>query len=117
MSSNSAADRASQSARLFAALGDTHRLHVVTRLGKEGPLSITALSADTDISRQAITKHLLVLEDAGLVSSERDGRRQVYSLQRKRLQKAQLHLQMISRQWDSAIERLKSFVEDSAFEP
>jgi DNA-binding transcriptional ArsR family regulator len=109
---SSAAQLASHSAHVFAALGDEHRLRVVMRLSDEGPLSIAELTADASITRQAISKHLAVLEQAGLVKGERDGRRQVYSLERKRVQKAQAQLQAISDQWDSAIARLRAFVED-----
>src|SRR5687768_2601185 len=102
----------SSSARVFAALGDEQRLRLVARLSKEGPLSIVELSADSGVTRQAVTKHLHVLEEAGVVQGSRDGRRHLWSLERKRLQKAERHLQAISRQWDSAIDRLKAFVED-----
>lgn len=112
MPRSSAAQLASNSARVFAALGDEHRLRIVARLGDEGPLSIVDLTEATNITRQAVSKHLLVLEQAGLVRYKRDGRRSVYSLERKRLQKAQAHLQAISDQWDSAVARLKAFVED-----
>jgi DNA-binding transcriptional ArsR family regulator len=112
MPRSSAAHSASVSAQVFAALGDEQRLRLVARLSKEGQLSIAELSADAGVSRQAVTKHLHVLEEAGLVHGRRDGRRHVWSLERKRLQKAQEHLHAISCQWDSAIDRLKSYVED-----
>lgn len=103
---------AAASARVFAALGDEQRLRLVARMSSEGPLSIVELTADANVTRQAVTKHLLVLEQAGLVHAQRDGRRRVWSLERKRLQKAEEELQAISRQWDAAIDRLKHFVED-----
>jgi DNA-binding transcriptional ArsR family regulator len=99
-------------APLFAALGDETRLRLINRLSSGGPGSITQLSAKSDVSRQAITKHLRVLADAGLVRSTRKGREQVWDLETKRLADAHQYLDRISRGWDEALERLRSFVED-----
>lgn len=107
----STAAQITASVRVFAALGDEQRLRLVARLSEEGPLSIVALSADASVTRQAVTKHLRVLEEAGLVQGSRDGRRRVWSLQQKRLQRAQEQLEAISRQWDCALDRLRAFVE------
>ena len=62
------------SAAIFSALGDATRLGLVARLGSGGPQSIARLTGESRVTRQAITKHLLVLERAGLVRSERQGR-------------------------------------------
>jgi DNA-binding transcriptional ArsR family regulator len=97
---------------VYFALGDETRLRVVERLSAEGPLSITKLNEGTGVTRQALTKHLHVLADAGLVKNEREGRENVYRLEPRRLAKAQQHLEEISRQWDEAIDRLRAFVED-----
>jgi DNA-binding transcriptional ArsR family regulator len=99
-------------APLFAALGDETRLRLINRLSSGGPGSITYLSAKSDVSRQAITKHLRVLADAGLVRSTRKGREQVWDLEPKRLADAHEYLDKISQQWDDALDRLKNFVED-----
>ena len=99
------------SAPLFAALGDTTRLGLVARLCEQGPLSISKLAAGSDISRQAITKHLHVLADAGLVRSARDGRESVWELRPRRLDDARRYLDQISSQWDSQLERLRALVE------
>lgn len=99
------------SAPVFAALGDETRLHVVTRLCEEGPLSITRLAKGSRVSRQAVTKHLRVLEDAGLVKSTRDGREHVWELEPGGLQEARRLLDVISREWDDTLERLRAFVE------
>jgi DNA-binding transcriptional ArsR family regulator len=98
-------------APLFAALGDETRLRLVLRLSSGGPGSITQLSATSAVSRQAITKHLRVLADAGLVRSTRRGREQVWDLDPRRLDDAHEYLDRISRQWDAALARLKRFVE------
>ena len=98
-------------APLFAALGDETRLRLIQRLSSGGPGSITQLSAKADVSRQAITKHLQVLADAGLVRSTRRGRERVWDLEPKRLIDAHEYLDRISRQWDDALDRLRSFVE------
>jgi DNA-binding transcriptional ArsR family regulator len=98
-------------APVFAALGDETRLRIVARLCKEGPLSITRLTENADISRQGITKHLHALSNAGLVKSERAGRERIWRLETKRLEDAHAYLNQISQQWDDAIARLRAFVE------
>jgi DNA-binding transcriptional ArsR family regulator len=100
------------SAPLFAALGDATRLRLVSRLCDDGPMSITRLTAGSHITRQAITKHLRVMEQAGLVRSTRHGRESVWQLQHQRLEDARRHLALISKQWDNALARLRKFVED-----
>jgi DNA-binding transcriptional ArsR family regulator len=101
----------SVSAPIFAALGDETRLGLVTRLCNGGPMSITCLTAGTHVTRQAITKHLRVMEDAGLVRSTRHGRESVWQLEQRRLEEAHHYLEIISRQWDEALGRLRKFVE------
>jgi DNA-binding transcriptional ArsR family regulator len=99
-------------APVFAALGDETRLHIVARLCKSGPLSITRLAEGATISRQGITKHLDALAGAGLVRSERSGRERIWTIDTKRLAEARRYLEQISAQWDVAIERLRALVED-----
>lgn len=100
-----------ESATLFAALGDETRLRVVARLCDEGPLSITKLTEGTEITRQAVTRHLRVLDDAGIVRSVRQGRESVWQLQPDRLADARHWLDLISKEWDQALDRLRVFVE------
>jgi DNA-binding transcriptional ArsR family regulator len=102
---------AAGSASVFAALGDETRLRLVARLCQDGPMSITRLADGFDMSRQAITKHLRVMEDAGLVRSSWQGRESVWQLEQKRLAAARRHLRAISTQWDQTLSRLKNFVE------
>lgn len=111
-SSASSAARVRDAAPLFAALGDETRLRLIVRLASGGPGSITQLSAKSDVTRQAITKHLRVLSDAGLVRSTRKGREQVWDLETKRLNDAHAYLDQISQQWDEALDRLRAFVEE-----
>jgi DNA-binding transcriptional ArsR family regulator len=103
--------RARSAASLFAALGDETRFQVLLRLASGGPGSIAQLSATSGVSRQAVTKHLRVLSDAGFVRGRRSGREHVWQLQPKRLADARDQLDRIARQWDDALGRLKSFVE------
>jgi DNA-binding transcriptional ArsR family regulator len=100
------------SAPLFAALGDKTRLRLVSRLCDDGPLSITRLTAGSKVTRQAITKHLLVMEQAGLVHGTRHGRESVWQLDLRRIQDARRYLDLISKQWDDALQRLRGFVEE-----
>lgn len=101
-----------ESAPVFAALGDETRLRLVLRLCGDGPMSITRLTAGSHLTRQAITKHLRVMQDVGLVRSSRRGRERLWQLERKRLRDARHYLDLISRQWDDALGRLRKFVEN-----
>jgi DNA-binding transcriptional ArsR family regulator len=98
-------------APVFAALGDETRLRLVARLCDQGPMSITSLAEGTRVTRQAITKHLLAMEKARLVHSARHGRERVWKLDSSRLLEARHYLEVISKQWDEALERLRAFVE------
>jgi DNA-binding transcriptional ArsR family regulator len=102
---------AAGSAAIFAALGDETRLGLVSRLSTDGPQSIARLTTGFQMSRQAITKHLRVLEDVGLVHSTAQGRESQWALDQKRLAEARRFLQQISSEWDSTLGRLKAFVE------
>jgi len=100
------------SAPLFAALGDETRLRLVARLCDNGPLSITGLTVGSQVTRQAITKHLRVMQRAGLVRTRRHGRESVWQLDKRRLEEARQYLDIIAMQWDDALGRLREFVED-----
>ena len=108
----SAAAKLARAAPIFAALGDETRLHIVARLCGDGPLSIARLAEGAAVSRQAITKHLRVLEQAGIARSSRTGRESIWELRTKRLFEVRRHLERISQQWDAALRRLRAFVEE-----
>lgn len=101
-----------RAAPVFAALGDETRLEIVARLASGGPQSIVQLTAHAGVSRQAVTKHLVALEAAGLVRSLREGRERVWEIAPKGLSDARRYLDRISDHWDEAIERLRAAVED-----
>jgi len=98
-------------AHLFAALGDQTRLALVARLVSGQPASIAELTSGSRITRQAVTKHLRVLQNAGIVRSVRSGRENRFALNPRSLHTMQIYLDRISHQWDGALARLKSFVE------
>lgn len=100
------------SAPIFAALGDETRLTLLMKLGDGSLLSITRLTRGTSLTRQAITKHLRVLQEAGFVRGVRRGRENLFQLERKPLAEASDALGEISQQWDAALARLKEYVED-----
>src|SRR6059036_2061352 len=104
--------RSRSAAVLFAALGDATRLSLLRRLSVDGPLSITRLSEGAGVTRQAITKHLEALADAGLVQHNWRGRERIWELEPRRLQMARRWLDRISDQWDAAIGRLRAFVDE-----
>ena len=95
----------------FAALGDAHRLALVDRLAGCADQSISELGAGATISRQALTKHLRVLEAAGLVRATRFGREVRFALERAAIADAERFLGVVARQWDDALARLKAQVE------
>jgi DNA-binding transcriptional ArsR family regulator len=98
-------------APVFAALGDATRLRLIERLADGRPRSIVQLAADFPVTRQAVSKHLRVLERAGLVARDRVGRESRFTYVPKPVEDARSYLDEVSRQWDEALLRLKSFVE------
>ncbi len=106
-------DRATvQAAGLFAALGDRTRLVLLQQLSDRGPASISTLAERVPaMTRQGVTKHLLVLASAGVVDGRRDGREHVWALNLARLAEARRHLDLIAREWDDTLARLKRHVE------
>lgn len=112
MSSPDLAAPAREHAATFAALGDPTRLSLLGRLSGGRAQSIAKLSVDTRLTRQAITKHLHVLEMAGLVSSLRVGRETQFAFRPEPIEAARSYLDEVSAQWDAAFARLKAFVEE-----
>jgi DNA-binding transcriptional ArsR family regulator len=101
-----------RAAPVFAALGDRTRLSLLMKLSDGTTRSIASLSADTKLSRQAVTKHLHVLENAGLVRSARIGRESRFSYRPEPIAEARAYLDRVGAQWDDALSRLRDFVED-----
>ena len=99
-------------APIFDALGDPNRLRIVTRLCDGGPCSTSQVTESVPVSRQAATKHLLLLEAVGLVSSKRHGRERIWRVEPVQLADASEYLTALSQRWDRAIEKLRVFVED-----
>jgi len=100
-----------RSAPIFAALGDATRLRLVALLCAGGAMSIAQLTTGTDITRQAVTKHLQVLAEAGLVHDIKQGRERLWAFEPSQLDEARRSLDAIAQQWDRALSRLKAMVE------
>jgi DNA-binding transcriptional ArsR family regulator len=100
-------------ALLFAALGDPTRLMLLERLATGGPASISVL-ADTfrSMTRQGVTKHLHVLEAAGVIEGSRQGREQVWAVNPGRLAEGRRHLEIIASGWGEALARFKKLAEE-----
>jgi DNA-binding transcriptional ArsR family regulator len=98
-------------APVFAALGDPTRLSLLAKLCGGQPCSISTLTADTKLTRQAVTKHLRVLQQARLVHSTREGRESRFALDPQPIEAAKQYLDLVSKQWDDALGRLRAFVE------
>ena len=107
-----AAERRSH-AQVFAALSDESRLALLAKLGRGSPRSITQLAAGAGITRQAITKHLRLLERVHLVRCVRSGRESVFELDPRPLVELSDYLGLVSRQWEGAPLRLKTLAEES----
>src|SRR3990172_5802745 len=99
------------SAPIFAALGDETRLRILARLCSGGPQSITRLTAGSEVTRQAVTKHLQVLAEAGLVRGVRQGRESRWALESAQLEVARRYLERISEQWTHRLEALERHLE------
>lgn len=98
-------------APLFAALGDETRLSLVVKLSNGEPHSISQLTEGTRLTRQAVTKHLRVLENVGIVEGVRSGRENLFAFNPKPMDELREYLALVSAQWDEALGRLKTFVE------
>jgi len=98
-------------ARTFAALGDETRLRLIAVLCAGGAMSITQLTSGTQITRQAVTKHLHVLAEAGLVRDVKTGRERLWEPEMNKLEEARRSLEIIANQWDQALASLKRAVE------
>ena len=93
--------------RVFAALGDETRLEVLNRLAESGPASASALAADMPVTRQAISKHLNALEEAGLVRRARHGREIRYRVESASLDDVARWATRVGSDWDTRLERLR----------
>ncbi len=102
-----------RNATMFAALGDEIRLQLLIKLGTSVPQSIKQLTLDLPVTRQAVTKHLHVLENAKLVRQETHGRERRFIGCQAGLDDAQTALNVIAQQWDDALTRLKQLVEST----
>lgn len=101
-----------RSASVFAALGDETRLRLLAKLGRGEAQSITQLAVNLPVTRQAVTKHLRILERAKLVTEEPQGRERRFVARPAGIDEVQAALRAISQQWDDALGRLKAFVEN-----
>ena len=98
-------------ASLFAALGDETRLALVAKLAGGQPYSISQLARGSKLTRQAIRKHLGVLEAVGMVRSVRTGRENRFAFRPRPTEEIRQYLDFVSEQWGQALYRLKSLVE------
>jgi DNA-binding transcriptional ArsR family regulator len=98
-------------APIFAALGVETRLRHIAVLCAGGAMSITQLTSGTEITRQAVTKHLQVLADAGLVHDLKVGRERQWEFEPTQVEEARRSLEVIGQQWDNALNKLKMAVE------
>ena len=99
-------------AGLFDALGDPNRLRIIVRLCELGPSSTSQVIDVVPVTRQAASKHLQLLQVAGLVTSARRGRERVWTVRTEPLARASDYLTGLSRRWDAAVDRLRAYVED-----
>jgi DNA-binding transcriptional ArsR family regulator len=98
-------------AKVFAALGDETRLLLLAKLCKGQLCSISELTEGTELTRQAVTKHLRVLERVRIVHAKRAGRESLFTLDPEPMDEVAAYLETVSKQWDGALARLKAFAE------
>jgi DNA-binding transcriptional ArsR family regulator len=98
-------------APVFAALGNETRLSLVAKLCGGQLHSISQLTQGSRLTRQAITRHLRLLENVGIVHSVRTGRESLFEFDPAPIEEIKKYLDLVSEQWDQALSRLKSFVE------
>lgn len=100
------------SAAIFSALGDSTRLRLLITLCGGDACSIAKLTGTTQLTRQAVTRHLRVLEYAGLVESERAGRSSLFRFNPVAIEGVRDYLELVSGQWEQTLLRLKNYVEN-----
>jgi DNA-binding transcriptional ArsR family regulator len=96
---------------LLSAIADPSRRRVLDLLVREGEASASALAVDVPFTRQAVVKHLVVLEDAGLVTRHREGREVVFRVDPKRLDEATTAMAKLAKQWDQRLLAIKRIAE------
>jgi DNA-binding transcriptional ArsR family regulator len=99
-------------AAVFAALGDETRLSLLAKLCSGQRYSIAELTEGTKLTRQAVTKHLRVLQQVRMVHGTRKGRESLFVFDPRPMMEMKQYLELVSQQWDVALDRLKTFVEN-----
>jgi len=99
-------------APIFAALGDETRLSLIARLSRASGQSISQLAKGTKLTRQAVTKHLQILERVGLVRSVRKGRETLFEFDAAPIETMTQYLDLVSSQWDKKLTDLQTFLEE-----
>ena len=99
-------------APIFAALGDETRLSLIARLSRASGQSISQLAKGTKLTRQAVTKHLQILQRVGLVRSIRKGRETLFEFDATPIETMTQYLDLVSSQWDKKLTDLQTFLEE-----
>lgn len=100
---------------VFEALADPTRRDILRRLRESGPLSVSEVAEPLPMTRQAATRHLDVLAEAGLVRTRRQGRRRLHELDPRPLRDVDRWLAPFAEEWDRRLDRLREHLEgDSA---
>lgn len=96
---------------VFDALGDPTRRRLFDVVAAAGPITATELAGDLPVTRQAVSKHLRVLADAGLVAASRSGRENRYEVVPAALDDARTWLDTVGRRWDDRLAALQRHLE------
>jgi DNA-binding transcriptional ArsR family regulator len=102
---------------LFAAIGDPTRREIIDLLAKRGPLTATAMDGQFSVTRQAVVKHLRVLESAGIATAERQGNEVFYALEPDSLATASSWLERVGTTWDRRLAALDKHLSRQAKNP
>jgi len=97
--------------RVFDALADPNRRYVVEALAERETATATELAAELPVTRQAVAKHLAVLDRAGLVEGRRQGREVRYAVRPEQLDAATRWMARLAQQWDARLAAIKRIAE------
>lgn len=98
--------------RTFAALAHSTRRAILERLAREGAASVTDLAEPFDVTLMAVSKHLKVMEEAGLIRREKDGRVRRCSYDPRNLERARDWIEVHRRYWEKQLDSLAAYLEE-----
>jgi DNA-binding transcriptional ArsR family regulator len=109
--------RAATTSDVFNAIAEPRRRRIVELLARRGTLAVGALVAALGLPQPAVSKHLAVLHEVGIVSATKDGRQRLYQLETRELKRVHEWVSKFERLWSHQLDRIKARAERKAGEP